>query len=162
MGRINHRAHGDDAREIEVLRTCMCAEAQCEVASEREPDEGQLVARVFALQASDRAYDLREPARVEQVAVQMLRLAMIPKVESEYLKPSQEKMLCKRHDVRRIRAPVPSVEEDRHTRNFAPTAIMRDRVKCEQTHTVAALDEFLPRGGHDFAAVPSSTRPRPG
>ena len=100
MGRINHRAHCHDAREIEVLRTCMCAEAQREVAPEREPDEGQFVARVFALQASDRAYDLREPARVEQAAVQMLRLTMVSQVESDYLKASQEKMLCKRHDVR--------------------------------------------------------------
>ena len=56
--------------------------------------------RVFALQASDCAYDLREPARVEQAAVQMLRLTMISQVESDYLKASQEEMLRKRHDVR--------------------------------------------------------------
>jgi hypothetical protein len=30
----------------------------------------------------------------------MLRLTMISQVESDDLKPSQEKMLCKRHDVR--------------------------------------------------------------
>src|SRR5688572_26529539 len=92
----------------------------------------------------------------------MLRLTMIPQVQSEYLKASQVKMLRKRHDVRRIRAAVPSVKEDRHTRHLAAAAIMWDRVKSEQTHTVAALDELLPRGGHDFAAVPSSTWTRPG
>jgi hypothetical protein len=91
----------------------------------------------------------------------MLGLAMIAQVEPDDLEAPLEEMLSERYDVRRVRTAFPAVKKDCHARNIAPAAIWRDRMECEQTHTVATIEDFTPRSGDHFATVAQNERPRP-
>jgi hypothetical protein len=160
-GGVDHGAHGYDVRDIEPFRGCPRAEAEAEVAAERESDATQLMAGVSGLKASHRTHDLCEPARVEQAHIEMLRFAVIAQIEPDDVEVPLEKMLSERHDVRRICTAFPAVKQNGHASNLVSVAIVSNRAQRNQAHTVAAVHEFAPRGGDNLATVTQKAQARP-
>ena len=119
--------------------------AQHEVAAEREADEHQSVRREVRLQAAHGADHLRQPAGVEQLAVQVVRVAVVAQVQAHHVIAVVEQPLPERQDVERVRAALPAVQQhgERAATARHGSAGGRRRMEGLQRDAVAAVEQQL-------------------
>src|SRR6185437_6810889 len=119
--------------------------AQQEVPPEREAGELQRLARIQLLQSAQRTDHVGQPARMKQLPVQMMRFAVIAQIEPQNLEAAIEELLRKGQYVQRLRAALPSVQDD----GRAASAPVRTGPKALQTHALATVQQqLLLRGDH--------------
>src|ERR1022692_1523124 len=90
--RIEHRRHCDHRCDIKP-RVGLNCDAQHEVPAEREPDKMQGLTRQQALQAMNGPDHLRQTTGMEQLAIQMMGIAVVAQVEAHHVKSEIKKLL---------------------------------------------------------------------
>ncbi len=119
--------------------------AQQEVAAEGEPDEVHELAGKQSLQAVHGADHFRQPAGVEQLAVEVVRGAMIAQIQTNDVEASLEQLLCKRQDIEGLGAALPAMQQN----DGCARPVLWTRMKALQTYAVAAVQKHLALGGDD-------------
>jgi hypothetical protein len=155
---LEHRRDGDHAPEIEARPTGLGCDAQHEIAAEGETDELQRSAAEALLQGAHRPDHLRQPAGVKELAIEMMRLAMVAKVEPYHLEAPLEELLREREDVERLCAALPAVQH--HHRRTDAAVGARD--EALQPHPGAAIEQLLVRSREERHRPPQHAAAAPG
>ena len=92
--------------------------------------------------APHRADHFVEPARMEDVLVQMMARAVIAEVQAEHVAAEVEQVAAERQHVDRIGAAFPAVQQDREIARRRASGGGLARVVAEQAHAVAAVDDL--------------------
>src|ERR1700761_1444694 len=102
------------------------------------------------LQRLQRADHIRQPARVEQIAIQMMSFTVIAKIEAHDLEAPLEQLLGDRKNVERVRASLPTMQND----HGPAVADRRLRHKGLQAHAVATVEQHLLLRGNERSRAP--------
>ena len=122
------------------------------------PGEVQPAIREHRVQAAYGADDLRDAARVENFLVQVMALAVVAQVQARDVVARFEQRLRKRQQVQRIRAAFPTVQQHGQAIRCGQAEIFLGRDVGEQSHAFAAIDDHLPRCGHEPRTTPHRLR----
>ena len=124
----------------------MRGHSQHEVAAQREAREHQRHTREPLRQRAHRAHHFRQAAGMEQLAIEVMRGAVIAQVEAHDFEALLEQGLRHRQHIRGIGAAFPAVQQHREPfAGFTP-APCRAGMKALQRHAIAAFEQQFSAG----------------
>ena len=129
-------------RQMRALRGCAATRSMKLPPSEK-PREHHRHVRETARERAHRADHFRQPAGMEQLAVQMVRGAVIAQIEAHDLEARCEQGLRQRQHVGGVGAALPAVQQHGEALARLAAALRGTRVECLQRHAVAAVEQQL-------------------
>ena len=99
------------------------------------------------LQAPNGPLHLRQTTGMEQLAVQVMRIAVIAQIEAHDVEPQIKKLLRERQNIERFGVALPAMDEDRDPRGAGDPAARRIGMKTLQAYAVSTIEENLTARG---------------
>src|SRR5450631_80768 len=107
----------------------------------------QRLAGKHFLQAPNGPLHLGQTTRMEQLTVQVMRIAVIAQIEAHDVEPQIKKLLRERQNIERFGVALPAMDEDRDPRGARDPAARWIGMETLQAHAVATIEENLTARG---------------
>src|SRR6185369_8934729 len=137
------RADGEHPAQRNAGRRRVQRHAQSKVAAQRKAADQQRSFGEAVGNLAHRADHLVDAARMEQVAVQVMGLAVIAEVQAKYVAAFGEQSAAGVQDVARLRAAFPAVQQYRKRARLRQHGLAR--VKSLQARAAAAIEDVFGR-----------------
>jgi hypothetical protein len=119
--------------------------SQHEVTAQGEAHEVQRLAPEQLLQAVNRADHFGETARMKQLAIEVVGVAVITQIQAHYFEAALEELLAEGQNVEGFRATFPTVQQHRDPAG----ALGRTGMETLQANAIPAVQEDRLRGRYD-------------